>query len=198
MQPYIKRALYLWIPIALTSTALLIASYAIQHQAYRQGASDPQIQLAEDAAGLLAKGLPFTAFSTPTPLELERSLGTWIAVYNAQGEPLASTGTVKGDPIVLPKGLFDPKNWKAGKRFDAPTGPETRLTWQPEKGSRQAVVLVQYTQADGQVGYVTSGRSMRLVEERIAALMEHTFVAWILTLAATYATFVLLLFFGWL
>jgi hypothetical protein len=83
------------------------------------------------------------------------------------------------------------------KNFVAPTGAETRVTWQPRPDVRQAVVLVQF-QAPHGVGYVAVGRSMHTVEDRITDLTHLAAVAWSTTILASFAAIFILLALGWL
>lgn len=199
MTSYLSRAFAYWLPFSIVFTGALGFSYWAVQQNYRQSVNDPQIQMAEDAATSLARDYtPANVVPHGTPLiDLSSSLATWTSIYDASGTSLESSGVLDGAPPQLPLGLFDASTWQPLKRWQAPTGIETRVTWQPRPGVRQAVTLVQFKTPNG-VGYVAVGRSMRLVEERIAGLTHSAALAWGTTVLASFVAILLLLALGWL
>jgi hypothetical protein len=194
MKTLAARALVLWIPLAVGLTGIFLFTYIAVQQNYRQSMNDPQIQIAEDVAMLLHKGESIAnLISGANSVDIDSSLGVWIAGYSKDGTPLASSGLLDGEQPQLPAGLYDPKTWTFQKHWNAPTGPETRITWQPNSKVRQAIVLVQYTNPNGEVGYVVAGRSMRVLEERISVLSRNAVVAWIITLLVVFGSVLILL-----
>lgn len=186
MRRILRKSLAIWFPFAVGLTCIFAFAYLATQQNYRQSVNDPQIQIAEDAAVSLARDYtPANIVPHGTALtDISTSLATWVTVYDASGTPLESSAVLHGAPPHLPAGLFDTTTWVPHKVWHAPSGPETRVTWQPESDVRQAVVLIQFTTSDERVGYVAAGRSMRTVEERIADLTYHAAVAWGITLIA--------------
>ena len=177
--------------IVATSCAMLFAFVAVQ-QNYRQRVEEPLIPMAERIALALERG------ATPAsqvdrnalPIDLTVSNDTWVALYQADypaNTVLESTGVLDGKPPQLPAGVFDMTTWRTSKYFGVPSlgdqGGETRFTWQPDPETRQAVVLTFY---DG--GWVAVGRSMKLVEEQIIALMYLFLTAWCVMVLATLCT----------
>ena len=143
--------------------------------------NDPQIQMAEDGALVLAHGgVPADVVPHGATFDAEASLAPWIAVFDQNGTPLESSASVGTAPLQLPKGLFDTSTWLKGKMYTQNGMRETRVTWQPNPETRQAVVLVQTT--DGR--FVAAGRNMREVEQRIEHEGEIIFAGWLVTLAA--------------
>jgi len=178
-----------WALLAGFATALLLVAYAIVQQDYRESLNDPQIQMAEDAAARLEAGaVPADIVPHGTPLiSVRDSLAPWLAVYDANGQVLESSGELDGAPPRLPAGVFDPAAWHAliiGHHLNNSPVGQDRFTWQPEPGVRQAVVLV----ATGDQKYfVAAGRNMREVEQRIEHEGELVFAGWLATLAALFA-----------
>ena len=186
MRKLVSRAFVLWLPLVVALTGVFGFIYIAVQQNYRQSVNDPQIQMAEDDALRLAQGEQ-PASLVPrgiSPIDLRTSLATWIAVYNSSGMPLESSAVLDGAPPRLPSGLFDTNTWVPHKIWQAPSGVETRVTWQPRPDIRQAVVLVQF-KTPISVGYVAVGRSMHLIEKRISDLTYHAAVAWSATALAS-------------
>ncbi|MBU6388866.1 hypothetical protein KGQ72_03275 [Patescibacteria group bacterium] len=209
MTGLISRAFALWMPFLVAITGFfLFAVWAVQ-QNYRQSLNDPQVQMAEDAAASLAANyLPAAVVPRTNPqsagapsIEMSTSLAPWITVYDASGTPLESSATLDGAPPQLPQGVFDRGTWKRvyaewGIALSVPAN-ETRFSWQPRPGVRQAVVLVQF-QAPHGTGYVAAGRNTREVENREATLIHGAALLFGATSLATLAAIVILLALGWL
>ncbi len=169
-----------WAYSAVAVTLVLGICYATVQQVYRTDLNDPQIQMAEDGALILAHGgVPADVVPHGVPFDAETSLSPWIAVFDQNGMPLESTASIGTTVLQLPKGLFDTSTWLAGKMYVQNGMRETRVTWQPNADTRQAVVLVQTT--DGR--FVAAGRNMRDVEQRIEHEGETVFAGWLATLA---------------
>ena len=205
MTHILRRALAYWLPLLVVITGTMgFAAVAVQ-QNYRQNMNDPQIKMAEHIASALSGGEVPAAFVSRgvPPVDIATSLDTWVTIYDSSGQPLESDAVLEGAPPRLPGGLLDTGTWVPHKRWDAPSGPETRVTWQPRPAIRQALVLVRYDLpvVDGvpeQYGYVAAGRSMRLTEERIIGLMQQASVAWSTTALGTLVVIIFLLTLGWL
>jgi hypothetical protein len=186
-----------WFYAAVAATLILGVAYAVLQQQYRQSLNDPQIQMAEDIAFgiehgggienlILSEGRPLqTATSTQGHIDIAQSLSPWVAYYDNSGNPLESTGLLGGQLPTLPKGVFDPSSWikhQNGTFYNQSPIAETRFTWQPQSGVRQAVVLVKLADNSRGISYVASGRNMREGEQRIEHLGEMVFVGWLATL----------------
>lgn len=169
-----RLALTNWLPLAVGITAVcLLATLAIQ-QNYRNGLDDPQMQIAEDAARVVDAGFdPAQLAPRGSAIEISASLGTWVAFYDAQLAPKASTGLLHGVIPNIPSGVF-----AAAKERG-----EYAVTWQPEPGVRQALVVV----PAGEKGFAVSGRNMRAVEDRESKLTFIMLVGWAFTMLATFA-----------
>ncbi len=171
------------LPSLAVLTLAIFSAYAMTQQSLRMSANDPQIQLAEDVSAALGSGKnPTDFFGDLATVNLDKSLATFVVIYDAQGRALASNASLFGSMPKLPKGVLDA----------AKIGGQNRVTWQPKPGLRFATVVVSYVQPGGDAGFVVAGRSLREVEKRYANLAWISFATW-----AAGAAF-LLLFFGWL
>jgi hypothetical protein len=169
----IKNILRQWLPLAAVTTLLCGLVYLVVQQTLRQGANDPQIQMAEDAAAALAAGGTAEAVMPAGNVEISSSLAPFMVIYNDVGEPLAFTGLLHGAAPHLPGGVFEYTRQKG----------EDRVTWQPEQSVRVAAVVVAYSGV--QPGFVLVGRSLREVEIRESQVEQITGIAWLVTLGAS-------------
>jgi hypothetical protein len=179
--------------LAGISTVLALALYAIPQQLLRNGANDPQIEMATNLSARLdsngvTNGLVQGALVNGTPIvDMTRSLSPFLIVYDDHGRALGSNAQLDGQTPVPPAGVFDYVR----------THGEERVTWQPVFGSRTvriAAVVVRVNNGS-QPGFVLAGRNMREVEAREAQVRQMAALAWIgmlgLILVGTLA-------FGWM
>lgn len=166
----IKNIVKNWLIAAVVTTALCGLAYVAVQQALRQGANDPQIQMAEDIASQLENGATAEAVLPANPVDMGRSLATFVILFNNQGSQTSSSARLHGQNPQLPGGVLD---------YVRQHG-EDRLTWQPEPGVRIAAVVTSYSGANP--GFVLAGRSMREVEKRIGNIELLCGIAWIVTL----------------
>ena len=173
-----------WLPFAVVTTGMCLLIYGAEQQNFRLSLNDPQIQMAEDGAALLAGGALTTAIVPRTPLvDADASLAPFIAVFDSEGLPLESSGTVNGAPPKPPVGVFAAAQNDSGKGTTQPY--ENRVSWQPSGGTRIALV-VKYVPGTKQ--FVAAGRNMREVEAREAHLHSQMLLAWIVTLFVSFGT----------
>ncbi len=146
--------------------------YVSVHQVYRQSANDPQIQIAEDIALRLKNGQPVDNYKAPADavIDIEKSLAPYLVVYDVDGKPIAGNGILEGALPTLPQGVFE----YTKKHM------QDRITWQPRKGVRSAIVVQYYEGTTS--GFVMIGRSLREVEERIERLTKMVGLAWLASL----------------
>ena len=149
--------------LAALATGLALALYAIPQQVLRQGANDPQIQMAGDLAALLDRygvtdGLRQGALlNSGAVVDMSRSLSPFLIVYNDQGQPLGSNAQLSGQTPTPPKGVFE---------YTRAHGEE-RVTWEPIAGSHDVRIAAVVERVKGnQPGFVLAGRNMREVEKR--------------------------------
>src|SRR5436190_947465 len=167
----VRRAVLLFIPLAVVITALCGLGYLIGKQGQRTGANDPQVQLAEDAAARLdADETPAAVVPTGPPVDVAGSLAPFVVVYDAAGTALATDAQLDGAAPAVPKGVLETAR---ANGIDA-------VTWQPRAGVRIATVTVPW-----KGGTVTAGRSLRLIEERVDDLTRLVGLGWIVTVGVT-------------
>jgi hypothetical protein len=159
------------------ATGLALALYTIPQQVLRQGANDPQIQMATDLAAILDRygvtdGLNQGALlQNGGVVDMARSLSPFLIVYNDQGQPLGSNAQLNGQTPTPPKGVFE----------YARNHGEERFSWQPilgrQNGVRIAAVLERVN--GPQPGFVLAGRNLREVEARIGQVQQMAGLTWI-------------------
>lgn len=144
---------------ALTLALLVVIgfAYVAVQQSYRLGANDPQIQFASDIAAEMSAGsLPHDAIDTRTvQVDPSKSLDPFAIIVDSNGNATASTMSLEGASAVPPKGVLSASSLTH----------QNRVTWQPQSGTRIALVVQAY-QHDNNSGYVIVGRSLKEVEVR--------------------------------
>ena len=171
------RIVRLWLPIAVVATALCGFTYAAVQQVYRNGADDPQVQLAEDAAARLDAGDAVSEVLSSDTVNIDASLAPFVIVYDAHNAVIDGNGVLNGAQPVPPVGVLDTA--RAAKR--------NRVTWQPASGVRIASVSV--ATRDGRV--VLVGRNLREAERHVDDLGRIALVAWVVTLLGALVAIVL-------
>jgi hypothetical protein len=175
MNPIIRRAIALWIPSVVVAGVLSFLVYATVQQNYRNGANDPQLQMANDAAAALSSGsITPTALTAGPQVDIASSLAPYTTVFDASGTPIATTAKLDGSTPVPPAGVLE------SAKAD---GIDT-VTWQPRAGVRQAIVVVPYRSSSGD-GTVLVGRSLTEVEHREDELVLMSGLALLLALGAS-------------
>lgn len=158
---FLPHKLLLWIIFTVIITGFCGLVYGAVQQDMRQGANDPQIQMAEDTATSLNAGEKVTPVGS---VDIAHSLASFIIVYNEQKQVIASGARLNGQMPQLPMGIFDNV-----KNFG-----EERFTWQPEDDVRIAAVVTQYNG-----GFVLAGRNIREIENREHKLLLQVAGVWI-------------------
>jgi sensor histidine kinase regulating citrate/malate metabolism len=160
-------------------TVIMLLIYATVQQTYRTGLNDPQIQIARDISSKLEQGKTIEPFIAADSIDISRSLSPFIVLYDVQGKAIRSNAFLDGKMPQVPVGLFD----------IAKNDGEYRVSWQPRKGIRMAMVIVK-TNAS-LVQFVASGRSMTEVEERTQQMRAMVFFAWVICLVIISITAIL-------
>ena len=149
-------------------TILLAVVYATVQQSYRTGANDPQIQLTEDISNKIRQGQPIENIFRADTIDIAQSLSPFAVLYDASGSPTKSTGYLNGKMAQLPAGVFEV----------AKQNGQDRVTWQPRRDVRVAMVVYYINSAPAQ--FVAAGRSLREVEDREYNLRKMIFMGWII------------------
>jgi hypothetical protein len=170
VQAVFRHAALVWVPLAVAVTGVSAAVYGVVQQDLRQGANDPQIEMAEDAAARLDGGAAPAAILPTEPVELSSSLRPYVMVFDRSRELVASSATLNTQPPPFPPSVFDNLGGKG----------QDRITWQPAPGVRSATVVQSW-----RGGFVVVGRSLRLVEERENQVLLLAALVWLTTLGAT-------------
>ena len=165
-----KKILKAWLPFVVVISAFCLLAYAAVQQVYRQGADDPQIQMAWDAAYALDHGKTIEEVVPVEVMDIDRSLAPFYIIFNSAEQPVAGSGSLNDSLQTVPDGVLD---------FAKEKG-ENRLTWQPQPGTRIAAVIVPYKD-----GFVLAGRNMREVEAREAQTSLFAGITWVLAMLAT-------------
>lgn len=160
-----------WLPLAALAVMAAGMVYITVQQSYRSSANDPQIQMATDARNALESGAAPESLVPSTQLDIARSLSPFLVVYDPNGQVVAASATLHGQPLTLPAGVF----------ASAKSMPVDTITWQPEPGVRNAVAVMSYSG-----GYVMAGRSLTQVELREDNLNEQVLAALVGTLVGTF------------
>jgi hypothetical protein len=170
-----KPTILSWLPIAVAASILCGLVYGLVQQDIRTAANDPELQLAEDAAVLLGSGISPLTVAGEHAIDISKSLAPYLIVLNASKVVVASSAVLAGTTPVPPAGVFD-----HALRFG-----ENRITWEPVRGVRSAIVVVPY-QGHAE-GYVIAGRSLREVERRESDLLHLVCMGWIAVMAGSFA-----------
>lgn len=166
----IVRIFFRWLPLAGLTSALCGLVYFTVQQMYRQTANDPQVQMAHEIAQELNAGMPVAAVVPYRPVDIGDSLAPYVMILDDGGRVLASSGRLHDQPRVVPVGVLDHVRAQG----------EERVTWQPERGVRVALVVVR---RPGSSGFVLAGRSLEESEMRTSEFGQLVAVAWAATLA---------------
>lgn len=152
-------------------SGILLAMYATVQQVYRTAANDPQLQLARDISASVNTNNMVHLLPDDT-IEIDKSLATFVALYDKNGHAIGSTGMLDGKWPDLPNGVFTYAN--ANKEND--------ITWQPRPGVRMAMVVVSVP-SEGSIGYVAVGRSLQEVEARENNLVKMIALVWVVCMS---------------
>ena len=173
--PVLKAIFRAWLPLAVAITGVCGLAYLTSQQMLRQGANDPQLQIAQEWAARLSQGAGTDAISNSGVVDIGSAPTTFVAAYDDAGKLVTSTARLHGATPGLPPGVLE----------YARSHGENRVTWQPEPGVRIALVVEHY----GGVapGFVAAGRSLRETERRDGQMMLLGLAAWLATLSASWA-----------
>ncbi len=171
----VAPVLYAWVPFVVVSTILSGTLYIVAQQMLRQGANDPQIQMAEDAARAVENGATVGNVIPSGEVDIAKSLAPFLNDYDVDGKPVAGNGHLNGALPIIPAGVLQ----------YAHDHGEHRLTWQPQPGVRSAVVVIVY-RTGAVTGYMVAGRSLREVEAREGQVSMFALLGWLALLVTTF------------
>ena len=170
----LKTIFKYWLLIAVVVTCLSGLIYGTAQQILRQSADDPQIQMAEDIAAQLANGQQIQSVVPTEKVDIAKSLAPYIIVFDANGNPIASSAQLDGQTPTIPSGVFD---------YVRQNGAD-RITWSPRPGVRSAIVVTKISGPNS--GFVLAGRSLREVEIREDDILQLDLLGWLASLLVSF------------
>jgi hypothetical protein len=153
----LKKIFFAWLPLACLTTLFSLLAYVLVQQDIRQSANDPLIQMAEDQ--IQPQNLP--------TVDISQSLAPFTIIFDNNGQPISSSGTLNGSIPTIPLGVF---------QYVRMSG-EDRFTWEPMSGVRIAAVVDHFVGAHP--GFILAGRNIREVEKREDHALFITGAAWL-------------------
>lgn len=181
-----------FLPLVLVISCICLLVYGAVQQNFRQGANDPQIQIAEDLAAKLDAGAKPQSVISSDKVDVAASLSPFVIIFDANAKVATSNALLDNQTPMPPVGVFNSASSGIGhdiislkKSSEAKLEGdknEDRFTWQPKDDVRIAAVLIKYNN-----GYVLAGRSLREVEIREDNLSHQVAIAWIFTIVSTFA-----------
>lgn len=158
--------------------------FAVAQYTLRQGANDPQIQLARDLRNSLHDGASAESFQqNVNPVDIKNSLSPFTMIFSEDHTVIASTGRLDNQTLQVPTGVLE---YTLNKKDSTGTGAEHLVTLQPEKGVRLAAVfkVVELTTPGAKPLIVMSARNLSLVESRINHIQWFSAGVWLVGLFA--------------
>lgn len=155
-----------WIPLGFAVTAIFGVVYIETQFQMRSAANDPQVAIVRDIDHALGAGATYESFNDPNPIDLGESDAPYVLIYDLNHKPLAGSAVLHGEIPMVPRGVLE----------FAKLHGEHRLTWQPERGVRQAIVVLYH--AGLSPAFVVVGRSLHETESRDFQLLCLTEITW--------------------
>lgn len=168
----VNRKIFYILTVFLVSLFSGLVFIATQ-QSLRLSANDPQIQIAQDILNSLSQGADPKQLS-PTTVDMASATSAFVIIYDNNQKAVGTTVELDKKTPVPPSKSFDKTK----------SNNESRFTWEPKKGLRQAAVMVKYKD-----GYVLVGKSLGEIENRINVILRIVGVAWVVGIAATTLAF---------
>jgi hypothetical protein len=166
MKRNIAEILGTWLPIAAVITVFVAYGYLSQQHILRSTANDLPLQIVEDSAESLAKGMDPESAAPQVKSDLAKSLGAFILILDDEQKELVSSMQLDNQTPIPPKEALDYAKEKG----------QNTVTWQPKNDVRVAIVI-KYYNAEAK-GYVIAGQSLREVEKRIDVLATQSVIAY--------------------
>jgi hypothetical protein len=182
LYPILLRALSYALPALAGVTIIAAIAYVNDQQTWRMAANEPQEWIAQSAVNTSAQesvvNVPVLA---PTPedvapisrpvekIVIERDEAPYTILYDAKRNAVSGTGYLHGVLPQLPSGIFDA----------ALKNGVNRITWQPEPGVRQAILIIPIKSGPLAGGFAVAGRSLAYTEWQEAQLMQRWILGWL-------------------
>src|SRR5689334_10836553 len=93
-----QKTFFNWVPLGAAVVIMSGLVYGAVQQTYRQGANDPQIQVAEDVVTAINQGSasPESIVPPQPTADMAGSLSTFLLIYNATGTPVGGSVALNG------------------------------------------------------------------------------------------------------
>lgn len=169
----ILRSAIKWIPFAIVVTVCTSVAYLAVQQNIRLSANIPQVETAENVAKALESGADPAGLNDANKVDVATNLALFIIAMDDAGAVTGSTANLNGESPKPPQGALEYTK----------THGQNRITWEPQKGVRLAIVIEHVSGDKG--GYVVAGRSLRETENLINTIMIILALAWGAGLIAT-------------
>ena len=164
-----------FLPMKIAIILICALIYLVGQQVLRLSANDPQIQISEDIVKAIEEGRDPGQMMPPTKTNIATSLSVFGIIFDDSGKIISSAAELDGKDPQLPVGVL---NYARSKG-------QSRITWQPKPGVREAVVVTKF--GGSKPGFVLIGRSLREVERRESLLLRQVVFGGILILVAVFA-----------
>ena len=148
---YILQKIKFWFPYVLLTICVCFTFYVISQQMLRLGANDLPNQISVNIANKLSDNLTIQQ-DLPSKIDLTNNQSPFVIVYDGTGKQIISTASINGTSVEIPQGVLN----------EAKVKGQNRVTWQPQQGIREAIVVTYYT--GGSTGYVVAGKSLQETE----------------------------------
>jgi len=139
----------LWLVSTLSLCGLAGLVYWTNQQTLRLGAYESVQPLSEDRV-----------IVPQEKVDIAASLAPFVMTFDSQGRYLAGNAVLAGQVPTLPSGVLS----------YAKVHGQNRLTWQPQPGDRQAIVVTYFSKSNP--SFVLAGRSLREIEKREDLLLQ--------------------------
>jgi hypothetical protein len=155
--------------IVIFISLISLMVYGTMQQTLRQGINNVPVQLATDAVNKLESGISAKSVPLPANIEISKSLSPFVMIFDQNKKVLVSSATLDGATPVIPQGIFD----------NVEGSGQDRVTWQPQPGIREAIVVDAYSTRDSN-GYVVAGTSLKESEAITDKIGRDIFIGWII------------------
>lgn len=161
----LRNYFFPWLLVSFMISVAVGASYVMGQQILRMNADDPQVQIARQTAEQISQGL-IDMTQPPQTEDLEKSISLFEIIYDGKGKPLISSVKLNNKVPVVPFGSLE----------YAKKHGENRITWEPVRGVREAIVIVPFQGRES--GYVVVGQTLHEVEVRENKLLILAGLMW--------------------
>lgn len=169
------QPLLVWIVIMFLITFTCLLTYLVAQQSLRLGANEKPANLAKETAIQLANGKSPKQAVSGNKVNLAKSPGVFVIVYDNQKHLQATNAKMNGSAPGYPKSVLD--HVSKGCQDD-------RVTWQPESGMRFATVAIKSSN-----GYIVAGQSLTETESLISKIGRLVMLGWLGGVIFTTATY---------